>query len=51
MKFQLISNFAPKGDQPKAIKALADNLKAGKGRGFMQKWVNFVVEFNDRGRV
>ncbi|PKL50866.1 MAG: excinuclease ABC subunit B [Planctomycetes bacterium HGW-Planctomycetes-1] len=29
-KFQLISNFKPKGDQPQAIKALADNLKSGR---------------------
>jgi excinuclease ABC subunit B len=29
-KFQLISNFTPKGDQPKAIKTLADNLKTGR---------------------
>jgi len=29
-KFQLISNFEPKGDQPQAIKALADNLKASR---------------------
>ncbi|MBU1260505.1 MAG: excinuclease ABC subunit UvrB [Planctomycetes bacterium] len=30
-KFQLMSNFEPKGDQPEAIKQLADNLKAGRG--------------------
>jgi excinuclease ABC subunit B len=29
-KFKLISNFEPKGDQPEAIKALADNLKNGR---------------------
>ncbi len=29
MKFQLKSNFKPTGDQPKAIKTLADNLKKG----------------------
>ena len=29
-KFQLTSNFEPKGDQPKAIKTLADNLKTGR---------------------
>ncbi len=29
-KFQLISNFEPKGDQPQAIKTLADNLKSGR---------------------
>ncbi|OHB61339.1 MAG: excinuclease ABC subunit B [Planctomycetes bacterium RBG_13_46_10] len=29
-KFQLISNFEPKGDQPEAIKTLADNLKTGR---------------------
>lgn len=29
-KFQLMSNFEPKGDQPEAIKQLTDNLKAGK---------------------
>ncbi len=29
-KFQLKSDFTPKGDQPEAIKTLADNLKAGK---------------------
>ncbi|MBN1788608.1 MAG: excinuclease ABC subunit UvrB [Sedimentisphaerales bacterium] len=29
-KFRLTSNFTPKGDQPKAIKTLADNLKSGR---------------------
>ncbi|MCX5632690.1 MAG: excinuclease ABC subunit UvrB [Phycisphaerae bacterium] len=29
-KFKLISNFEPKGDQPEAIKQLADNLKSGR---------------------
>ena len=29
-RFKLVSNFAPKGDQPEAIKALADNLKNGR---------------------
>jgi excinuclease ABC subunit B len=29
-KFKLVSNFEPKGDQPEAIKQLADNLKNGK---------------------
>ncbi len=29
-KFQLISQFTPKGDQPEAIKILAENIKAGK---------------------
>ena len=29
-KFKLVSNFEPKGDQPEAIKALADNLKNGR---------------------
>ena len=29
-KFKLITDFTPKGDQPEAIKTLADNLKAGK---------------------
>ena len=30
MKFQLISKFTPKGDQPQAIKKLTENLKSGK---------------------
>jgi excinuclease ABC subunit B len=29
-KFKLTTNFEPKGDQPKAIKTLADNLKTGR---------------------
>jgi excinuclease ABC subunit B len=29
-KFQLKSDFTPKGDQPEAIKTLADNLKTGR---------------------
>ncbi|MGB8227199.1 MAG: excinuclease ABC subunit UvrB, partial [Sedimentisphaerales bacterium] len=29
-KFKLVSNFEPKGDQPEAIKQLADNLKSGR---------------------
>ena len=29
MKFKLISKYKPTGDQPKAIKALAENLKSG----------------------
>ena len=29
MKFKLISKFKPKGDQPKAIKKLTENLKTG----------------------
>jgi excinuclease ABC subunit B len=29
-KFKLTTNFEPKGDQPKAIKTLADNLKNGR---------------------
>ena len=29
-KFKLVSNFEAKGDQPEAIKALADNLKNGR---------------------
>ena len=29
MKFKLVSKFEPKGDQPKAIKELAANLKSG----------------------
>jgi len=33
VKFRLTSNFMPKGDQPKAIKTLADKLKAGRGSG------------------
>src|SRR5882724_3703452 len=30
MKFELISKFKPKGDQPEAIKKLYENLKTGK---------------------
>ncbi len=29
-KFKLVSSFVPKGDQPEAIKTLADGLKAGR---------------------
>jgi excinuclease UvrABC helicase subunit UvrB len=29
-KFKLTTNFEPKGDQPEAIKTLADNLKTGR---------------------
>ncbi|MHA1472389.1 MAG: DEAD/DEAH box helicase family protein, partial [Promethearchaeota archaeon] len=29
-KFKIESDFVPSGDQPKAIKALADNIKNGK---------------------
>ena len=29
MNFKLVSNFKPTGDQPQAIKKLAENLKSG----------------------
>jgi excinuclease ABC subunit B len=29
MKFKLVSKFEPQGDQPKAIKELAANLRSG----------------------
>ncbi|MDP2909547.1 MAG: DEAD/DEAH box helicase family protein, partial [bacterium] len=29
MKFRLVSNFEPKGDQPRAIKKLVEKIKSG----------------------
>jgi excinuclease ABC subunit B len=54
-KFKLVSNFEPKGDQPEAIKQLADNLKTGKqyqtlygvtGSGKTFTMANVIAQYN-----
>ena len=54
-KFQLISDFTPKGDQPKAIKQLFDNLQNGRqyqtlygitGSGKTFTMANVIAKYN-----
>jgi excinuclease ABC subunit B len=54
-KFQLKSDFTPKGDQPEAIKTLADSLKAGRqyqtlygvtGSGKTFTMANVIAQYN-----